>query len=375
MKIGYFTDVYYPQTNGVVTSIDIFGGELVKRGHEVHVFCPEPDRKTERGMKIHGRKGIPFIAYPGYRIGWPYGETPKLDIIHAHGPFSMGWGAIHYAKKQKIPLVATFHTMLPDYTHYLFPYFTGLTAEISKAYCYIHYNNYDKIVVPSHVIKRKISKWIPKHKIKDIVVIPTGTNTELFRPIAKKTARKRMNVDNVKGKIYLYLGRIGREKNLEVLIRAAKDFLKKDDVLLLAGKGPWEAEMHKEVKKYHEDNRVRYIGFLDRKDVPYCYACADLFITPSESETQGLVLTEAMGCGTHVLAADALAIPEIVKDGVNGRLFKAGDHKDLTRKVKSYKYTKKMLDEGYKTAHEFSIYSSVDKVEKLYKSLIEKKKQ
>lgn len=372
MKIGYFTDVYYPQTNGVVMSISIFGGELVKRGHGVHVFSPEPDRKTERGMRIHYRKGIPFTPYPGYKMGCPWGSVPKLDIIHSHGPFTMGISAIHEGHRQGIPLVATFHTMLPDYTHYLFPYFTGLTAEISKAYCYWHYSYYDRIVVPSHVIKDKISQWIPKGKRRSIEVIPTGTNTELFRPIRKAEARKKMNL-HADGKIYLYLGRVGKEKNLDVLLKAAKKFMGKNDLLVLAGKGPWEGEMHRLVHAYDEDGEVRYIGFMDRKDVPYCYAAADLFITPSESETQGLVLTEAMACGTHVLAADALAIPEIIKDGVNGRLFNAGDPDDLARKVKEYQYDRNMLREGYKTAKEFSIQSSVDKAENMYKELTGKR--
>ncbi len=375
MKIGYFTDVYHPETNGVVMSIDIFGGELVKRGHKVSVIAPKPDRKKQNGMDVYYRGGIPFISYPGYTIAFPWGETPKLDIIHAHGPFSMGINAILVGHKQKIPLVATFHTMLPEYVHYFFPYGKRFTAQLAKLYCFYHYKYFDKIVVPSHVIKKKVGKWIGKNKAKDLVVITTGTDMEHFIPIKKSAARKKMKLEKVKGKIYLYLGRVGKEKNIDVLLKAAKIFLKKGDLLILAGKGPWEKKMHKWVDKLGLHDQVQYIGFMDRGDVPYCYASADLFITASESETQGLVLTEAMACGTHTIGPDALAIPEILKDGVNGYIFKAGDHKHLANIVMKKKFTPKMLKEGYKTANEFSIKSSVDKVEKLYKSLIEKKKK
>ena len=89
MRIGYFTDTYYPETNGVVISIGIFGRELIKRGHEVHVICPKSDREEEQGMRVHSRASIPFAPYPGYKIGKPWGRVPELDIIHAHGPFTM----------------------------------------------------------------------------------------------------------------------------------------------------------------------------------------------------------------------------------------------------------------------------------------------
>ncbi|RLG21213.1 hypothetical protein DRN74_03015 [Candidatus Micrarchaeota archaeon] len=366
MRIGFFSDTYFPETNGVVMSINIFGGELVRRGHEVHVICPKSDRTEERGMKIHSRNGIPFLPYPGYIIAFPWGPVPDLDIVHAHGPFTMGIHAVHTAHKQKIPLVATFHTMLPDYVHYIAPYGKRIMSRVAEAYCYWHYSYYDKVIVPSHVIKRKVSAWIKN----EIEVIPTGTDTKLFRPIRKSIARKKMKLEAY-DKIYLYLGRIGMEKNIDVLLKAARKFLKKNDILVIAGKGPWEAEMHRLIKRLGIEKHVRYLGFLERDMVPYCYAAADVFITASESETQGLVLTEAMACGTPVVAANALAIPEIVKDGVNGYLFPAGDYEALAEIILKKEFTKSMIKEAYKTANEFSVDSSVSKLEALYNSLIE----
>ena len=109
MNIGFFTDTFLPQRNGVVTSIESFGRELVKQGHNVDVFCPACDQKTHLGMNVHSCRALTFKPYPEFKLGIPRKmKPPALDIVHTHGPFSLGWYGLHVAKKQRIPLAIAF---------------------------------------------------------------------------------------------------------------------------------------------------------------------------------------------------------------------------------------------------------------------------
>lgn len=178
MKIGFFTETFLPQTNGVVTSIETFGEELVKRGHEIHIYCPKTNIKLHKGMTIHSQPSLPFVTYPEFKIGIPFGKVEKLDIVHTHGPFLMGNYGIRVAKKQKIPKVSTFHTLLSEFVKYIAP--AGMGKEILKrvawSYSYSHYNKYDRVITPSEAIKNMLLIDKP------ITVIPTGIDVSKLKP-------------------------------------------------------------------------------------------------------------------------------------------------------------------------------------------------
>ena len=161
LRIGYFTETYFPQTNGVVESINNFGEELVKRGHEVHVFAPKTNIKEYKGIQVHSVPGLKFKPYPDYKIAIPVRvKVPELDIVHTHGPFSMGVYGLWVAKKQRIPAISTYHTLLSEYVDYISKYGKKVTKKIAEKYCEYHYRRYDSLITPSQYIKNTLSKKV-----------------------------------------------------------------------------------------------------------------------------------------------------------------------------------------------------------------------
>ena len=190
MKIGFFTDTFLPQQNGVVTSLVNFGSELIKRGHEIFVFCPETNVKEYSGMVVYSYPSVSFRPYPEFKIAVPRGSDnlPKLDIVHTHSPFSLGVFGLMVAKKQGIPRVSTFHTLLPEYVRYLPRFGKGVFRRIAWGYCRLYYNRCHKIIAPSNTLKRILLQ----HEIKKpIAVVPTGIDLDFFKPIEKKKAREK----------------------------------------------------------------------------------------------------------------------------------------------------------------------------------------
>jgi len=360
MKIGWFTDTFLPQTNGVVTSLESFGEELVKRGNEIHVYCPRSDRKKYLGMQIHSLPSLTFRPYPEFKIGIPLGSRAvDLDVVHTHGPFSLGLFGLRVAKKQKIPKVSTFHTLLSEYVGYVSTHAQKILKTLTWKYCKIHYKEYDQLITPSHVIKNIL---IDK-KIVDvpIEVIPTGIDTYFLKPVAN--AKKILKMENKR--VFLCLGRVGHEKNLDVVIKAFKGL---DSKLYIAGKGPALPKLKKLVRGLKMKN-VKFLGYVPEKDKPLYYSAADAFIIASTSETQGIVVTEAMACRTPVIGTDSWAIPEMIEDKKNGFLFEPGNFEELSEIVDDFKTSKKMRNHALKTSREYSREICTDKLERFYKRL------
>ncbi|MCD6383369.1 MAG: glycosyltransferase [Thermoplasmata archaeon] len=386
MRVGFYTDTYLPQVNGVVRAVNDIGGELVRRGHEVHVFGPCEGLREHRGMTVHCYRSFPFPSYPGYRIAIPRKAPVKLDVVHAHTPFVEGYIAKYVAKRQEIPLVGTYHTLLPVYTRYLFPIrrlqgrignkiscerilrgerITVPSYRIAVSFTRWHYRNYTAVVVPSRIIARMFKIWTGR----DAHVVPTGTDLGRFHPVDKDEARKKLKIGDW-SRVYLYLGRISVEKRIDVLLKASEHFLRRDELLAIVGGGPWVEDLMRMLNRINPRGRVKYFGHAPEEALPLWYSSADAFITASDSETQGLVLTEAMACGTPIVAADALAIPEVVKNGVNGYLFRPGDPEDLARAVLEGEFPEGMRRECLKTAEEFSLKRCGERLENLYRTLL-----
>jgi len=367
MKIGYFTETYLPQTNGVVESINNFGEELVKRGHEVHIFAPNPGIKEYKGMQIHSVPSIKFKPYPDYKIAIPLKvKIPKLDIVHTHGPFSMGVYGLYTAKKQKIPAVSTYHTLLSEYVSYLSKYGERITKKIAEEYCEYHYRRYDSLITPSNYMKKNLSKKLQAKT----TTIPSPIKNNL-KPVPN--AKQKLKLQKYK-KIYLNLGRISPEKDIDTLLKAAPYFIKKNEILLIAGKGPVLNELKKQAKQLKLKNKIKFLGYIPEETKTTYYTAADLFITASKSETEGLVAIEAQACGTPVIAPEITAMPELITEGENGYLFTPDNYKELARIINYHKFPKTMKNKAIKKAKQYSIKNSTDKLEKLYEKTIKEKK-
>jgi 1,2-diacylglycerol 3-alpha-glucosyltransferase len=363
MRIGFFTDTFYPSVNGVAKSIESFGQELHKRGHELHVFCPRTDKKWYKGMRVHSRPSVRFLPYPEFSLAAPFGRVPKLDIAHTHGPFSAGLSGLWTARRQGIPAVSTFHTPLQHYVGYISKRHEGTLAKIAEAYAINHYRRYDALITPSLAIKKMI-----KSAGVETFIVPTGIDTKFYRPGNKQTARRRLGIDAER--VFLCLGRLSPEKNIDKIIKAAKNFIGPEDVLLIVGKGPDSERLKDAAVMSGAGERIQFRGFVPDGDVPLYYSASDAFIMASTAETQGIVMLEAMSCGCPVIGADALAIPEIIRDRKNGRLFNPGDVNALARAAKGFRPEKKMVKEAIKTASSYSIKKCTDKLEEVYDRLV-----
>ncbi len=363
MRIGFFTDTFLPQRNGVVSSILSFGPELVRRGHEVIVFCPKSNVKEYSGMEVHSYPSVTFRPYPEFKIAVPRGSggLPKLDIVHTHGPFLLGVFGLRVAKKQGVPRVSTFHTILSEYVRYLSRFGHGILRRITWRYCRLYYSRCHKIIAPTNALK----KILLQHQIKKpVAVVPTGIDLDFFKPIEKKKAKKKLGISDEQ--VFLMLGRLGFEKNIDTVLHAFKDVNAK---LIIAGRGPAERELKNLRKKLGLQKKVSFKGYVPEKLKPIYYSAADAFIIASTSETQAVVVVEAMACGTSVVGANSLAIPEIVSDGKNGRLFEPGKVEQLSEILRSYEPCEKMQTHALKTGQKFSVEKCTDRLEKFYRSL------
>jgi 1,2-diacylglycerol 3-alpha-glucosyltransferase len=363
MRIGFFTDTFLPQANGVVTSLLSFGPELAKRGHEVSVFCPKSNVKEFKGMTVFSYPAVTFRGYPEFKIAVPQGRdrAPKLDIVHTHSPFTMGFFGWRVAKLQNIPRVSTFHTLLSEYAGYVSKLGKIILKPVTWEFCRTFYNRHRKLIAPSMTLK----KILQDHKIrKPIETIPNGIDTNFFHPSDKNTARKKLEIEGEK--IFLSLGRIGHEKSIDVMIRAFKNL---DAKLVIVGRGPAKQKLEKMTRKLDLQNKVIFEGFVPEKLKHLYYSAADALVIASEFETQGLVVVEAMACGTPVIGVNSGAIPEMISDGKNGYLFKPGNVEELTEKIEKLEPSEQMKKNAIKTSKNYSIEKCTTKLEKFYQKL------
>lgn len=323
VNIAVFTDTYTPQVNGVTTSILIFQRELERLGHTVYIFCPTyGGREGLDPPRVFRFYSIPYrsemmheqrIALPISRGIWKFPKL-KIDIVHYHVPHYMGAYALLLAWIFKKPTIHTYHTLFVKYTHYV-KIRPSLAVRFVKWISRVFCNHTDLILAPSQEMKRELLSYGVQ---KPIEVLPTGIDIpELPQPTHLQTLRKRFPLDK---KLLIFVGRFAKEKNIPLLFDVLQ-ILEQRGVpchLLLVGDGPDRKRIEEEISKRGITQRITITGYIRRSDVFSLLACADLFLFPSETETQGLVLLEAMAVGVPVVAADAMGAGEVLQDGRGG---------------------------------------------------------
>lgn len=377
MRIGFFTDTYTPQINGVVTSIRLFKESLEARGHDVYVFAPTPEH-PEDGDEIFRFHSVPFVFQPEMRLASPVSiealrvlDAANLDVIHSHDPFSIGLYGLTYARRKRLPYIHTYHTLYPEYVHYVWE--TRLTRRLAERLSRDFCDMCTSIVAPSTKIERHLRDWgvtVP------IDVIATGVDMERFskrddaRVEAARAAAGAMGSDRV----MLYMGRLGREKNVELLIRALWHSRRPDTRLVIAGDGPSRMELEQLVQELGLEERVSFVGYLQREEVVAAYHAADAFAFGSTSETQGLVIGEAMAAGLPVIAAQDRAVEDFVVDRRTG-LMVPGRPEDMAAAMDELASDDEMRARMGAAAHErarhFSIAHQAERLERHYTQAIE----
>ncbi len=307
MKIGFFTDTYFPQVSGVATSIKTLKAELEKNGHEVYIFTttdPNADRIEKDVIRM---PSVPFVSFKDRRIvvrgmwyAYLVAKELELELIHTHTEFGAGILGKMVAKKLKIPLVHTYHTMYEDYLHYIAKGKVIRQSHV-KYLSRLFVNHTTGVVCPS---ERVIDTLRSYGVVTPLRVIPTGIDIEKFkRPdITEQAIEKVRQSLNIKKDdlMILSLSRISYEKNIQALVHGFPQVLKTypNARMVIVGKGPYLEELQELIIELNLSEFIQFTGEIDNDDVALYYKAADYFVSASTSETQGLTYTEAMAAGT-----------------------------------------------------------------------------
>lgn len=329
-RVALVTDTYAPATNGVVRSVETTRAALERLGATVRVFAPA----TASFARVSPLPGVRFFpawetrVYPGLHVP----VLPLLprhlegfDVVHVHTPGPLGLAALASALKRGIPSVYTYHTRFEDLLHYLAPFRSAerVLARLAERANRKLLASVDAVVSPTPAIADELAT---AHGAKSHVV-PKGVDLAQFQPFGA-TLRRRSG----DGPVLLHLGRLSREKNLDAVLRALPRVAARHPGarLLVAGAGPDAARSRALASELGVADRVRFLGFVPEHELPGVYRSADVFVTASEFETQGLTVLEAMACGTPVALAD---VPVFRSLGESVERFDAKDPRDVARGI------------------------------------------
>lgn len=316
--IALVSDTYTPQVNGVTTVVRRIARVLERHGHLGGIVAPAYPRVPpgRRGTELR-IPSLPFPPYPDIRLSLPYRrrvdrflDDVRPDVVHVATEGPLGWLGRRWALANDVPLVTSFHTDFPTYTrHYGAAFLTPLVWR-----WLVWFHGPARL---THTPGVAIRDELVRRGVKHATVWGRGVDAGFFRPTRRDEGWRRWLAGGDSTAIVLHVGRLAAEKNLDVLIEAwrlARLALGQRATFVVAGDGPWARRLRTRVPF------VRQLGFLDRETLATLYACADLCVLPSPTETCGLVALEAMASGLPVVAADAGGLRESVRDGRTGVL-------------------------------------------------------
>lgn len=377
MKILITTDTYRPTINGVVTSIESLKKALDRLGHDVRIltFSDSFNSKQEGNIYYMGSLGAGKF-YPDARMNKLFYNRFyedimdwKPDIVHSQTEFTMFIQAKKIAKDLDIPLLHTYHTVYEDYTHY-FSLNKKIGKELAKQFTKQIIKTTDGVVVPTN----KIYNLLTDYNIhEDIYVAPTGINVNKLSECDDFDIRSGYKIPEDKH-IVLFLGRIGKEKNITEILQYLENINRDDIVFIIAGAGPFLSELKDICSNSKIRDRLIFTGMIDSSKVANFYSKADVFVSASTSETQGLTFIESMACSTPIICRHDDCLDGVLIEGKTGfgydteeefidYLNQILDNEKLRDKMG--KNCKQLVDENY-TEDSFA-----NKIEKIYKKVIE----
>ncbi len=341
MKIALFAEVYRPIVNGIVTSVDTLAHGLRELGHDVYTFAPHIPRGQEMKGRVFLMPSLPLPARTEYRLTLPLVARrnkqqflSQCDVIHSHSLFITGWMASYYARRRfRVPLVFTYHTLLDRYTHYspLGPRITSqLTRELTRGYA----NAADAVIVPTQTVAGALRR---DGVTAPMCVVPTGIDVEAFRtvPAGAGVAVRAPYGIAPDAPLLLLVSRLAQEKNVPLAFEALRLLRRElpETQLLLVGSGPLADALRNQARADGLESAVHFAGSVPHDELPAYYAAADVFVFPSGSETQGLVLAEAFGAGLPVVALDSPQTRDVFGGNLAGAL--VADAEGMAREIRS----------------------------------------
>lgn len=310
LRVGLFTECYHPIRNGIVASIDALASVLRERGHEAVFVAPEMPSYRDVRADLVRVPSLPLPTRTAYRLTVPY--LPRtlgaLSLVHAHSPFVTGWLGARAAHRARVPLVFTYHTQLEEYAHYV-PFESNATRTAASQLTRSYANSADAVIVPTEAMERRLRSLGVRTRIE---VIPSGIDVAFFGAGRRNDAlRGRLGVA-ADQRMVLSVGRLGREKNIELAIEAFARIEDPSARLVIVGDGPHREALERVAARSGVAERTTFAREFRRADLPDVYASADVLLFSSSSETQGLVLVEALAAGLPIVAVDTPQSREVL---------------------------------------------------------------
>lgn len=381
MKIAMFTNTYLPHVGGVARSVKTLEDQCRALGHEVLIVAPEYEG-AGTGM-FEGVLRVPAICnFNGSDFSFQLPFSSMIhdvldafapDVIHSHHPFLLGDAALREASRQRVPIVFTHHTLYERYTHYVPMDSTALkrmAVQLATEYC----NLCDLVIAPSESVRRLLRD---RGVTTMVDVSPTGVDTKAFAAGDGEGFRNARGIP-AEARVIGHVGRLAKEKNLLFLTDAVKMRLKEDpqSIYLLVGEGDALDAIKASVAEDGLSEQLVAVGRLSGQELIDSYNAMDLFVFASQTETQGMVLAEAMAAGLPVVAIDGPGVREIMRDGVNGVLLDGDSEAETFSRAIS-----ELLDDrffmqsckrgAYESAMEYDQVRNASYVVELYQELSE----
>lgn len=338
LRILMISDVYFPRVNGVSTSIRTFRRELLAQGHEVTLIAPEypgyidtdenilrviarqvPMDPEDRMMRRHHIDAL-----------WPSLKKQRFDVLHIHTPFIAHYAGLYLARHLNIPVVETYHTFFEEYLYHYVPLVPrAMMRMIARRVTVSQCNAVNKIIAPSRAMLDALQNYGVRTPIE---ILPTGLEASQFKLGDGARFRTRHGIAADRPTL-LYVGRVAHEKNIDFLVHCFQRVhaAMPSALLLITGEGPAREHLQALVRKLQLDAAVNFIGYLDRDtELLDCYRSGDLFVFASRTETQGLVLLEALAQGTPVVSTMHMGTRDVLHNTKGTRIV-AEDEQEFTQ--------------------------------------------
>jgi 1,2-diacylglycerol 3-alpha-glucosyltransferase len=325
MRILKVSDVYFPRVNGVSTSIETFRRDLISLGHEVTLVAPDysragADQSAGTGASIErvvARK-VPLdpedriMSWSALRNALTRLGPARFDVVHIHTPFLAHYAALRFAREFKVPVLATYHTLFEEYLHYYVPLLPrAVTGPFARRFSRSQCNQLDLIIAPSRAMHDALRAY---GIVRRIEILPTGLPQNRYVAGDGGAFRARHGID-ANRPILLFVGRAAHEKNIGFLLQMMMGLRRRrpEVLLMIAGEGPALKDLRAQAQQLRLGESVQFMGYFDRGgELNDCYSAASMFVFASLTETQGLVLLEAMAQGVPVVAIPKMGTVDIL---------------------------------------------------------------
>jgi glycosyltransferase involved in cell wall biosynthesis len=385
LRILYISDVYFPRINGVSTSIRTFRRELQARGHEIIIAAPDyspqaQDRDSDSGIIRIPSRNIPLDPEDRLMRGAALRELPRhaalqgIDLVHIQTPFAAHYAGLDIARQLDVPCVATYHTFFEEYLFHYVPFAPrALMRALARTFSRRQGNQVDALVVPSRAMRSALGAYGVTSAMS---ILPTGVRLEELRGGNGAAFRSTHGIPPERP-VLVHIGRVAFEKNIDFLLHmlVAVRTRHPDVLLVIAGEGPALDHLKSLASSLLLEQNVLFVGYLDRATTLLdCYCAGDAFVFASRTETQGLVLLEAMALGVPVVSIEEMGTVDILEPR-RGALVPALEENAFADAVcnvlASPELRRRLSDEGRVYAAEWSATMQAERLENFYAGVIE----